>query len=617
MALRSGRTRGEGRERTYLPLGAVRRTQLITTYGVGSMIALGDQSFIISGLDTWKVGQRPDLREFRLQTRLGVKGFYLPPASDPPAGDGVRVRRFPEMYTCPGSDVLTKDGCDHNLRRYREFNAPRNKSECASCGGPLTPSRFIVACEYGHLDDFPYWKWVHVGTPRGEETSTHQLSFHTTGRTASLRSIIIRCSCGKEASMEGAFGRGAMESIKYACNGGRPWLGREAREHGCSKMPRTLQRGSSAAWFSVVQSALSIPPFSQQLHDDIYKYYAMWKGEEDSVIARQAKKEGIVDGLYSAADVVKAVRDYESYEAGERSDPSVLTGFEAADLLRVEEYKQLTREVETTHFECVRPKPDPNAPLPRGLSQTMLVKRLREVRALQAFTRVEAPMGGDERQRLAALSVNEVDWLPGVEVVGEGVFLRLDDQLLRQWESPAGAGSPEPRARQIRDHHNTVLRRRAAAAGRPVVESPVSARFVLLHTLAHVMINEWSLDAGYPAAALRERLYVSSEMAGVLIYTATSDSAGSLGGLVSQGESCYLKSSLESALRRILWCSADPLCMESEASGADSLNLAACHACVLLPETSCETNNSFLDRAMLISTPNGQTAGYFSVDAPH
>ncbi|MGH3902634.1 MAG: DrmB family protein [Pseudonocardiaceae bacterium] len=609
MALRSGKHRGEGREQTRQRLGAVRRTQLITTYGVGSMIAVGDQSFIVSGLDTWKVGQRPDLQEFRLQTRLGVKGFHLPPSSDPPAGDGVRVRRFPEMYTCPGS--LTNDGCEHNLRPYREFNSPTNKSECAACGEPLTPSRFVVACEHGHLDDFPYWEWVHVGRPRGRETSTHRLSFRTTGRTASLRSIIIRCSCEKEVSMEGAFSPSAMKSIKYTCRSGRPWLGRDAREQECSQTPRTLQRGSSAAWFPVVRSALSIPPFSQQLHDEVHKYYPMWQGEDDSLIIRQAEKAGIIGDRYSAAAVIQAVRDYESYEAGERTDPSVISGFEAADVLRVEEYRQLSHEADTPHFACARPTPDPDAPAPSGIGRTMLVKRLREVRALQTFTRVQAPTEGDQKERLAALSLDAVDWLPGVEVIGEGVFLRLDDTLLRQWESPDRLGSSEPRARQIRNHHNTLLRKKARS-GRQVPESPVSARFVLLHTLAHAMINEWSLGAGYPASALRERLYVSGDMAGVLIYTATSDSAGSLGGLVSQGEPRYLKNTLESALQRIEWCSTDPLCMESEAAGADSLNLAACHACVLIPETSCETNNNFLDRAMLIGTPDGRTDGYFS-----
>jgi hypothetical protein len=160
------------------------------------------------------------------------------------------------------------------------------------------------------------------------------------------------------------------------------------------------------------------------------------------------------------------------------------------------------------------------------------------------------------------------------------------------------------------------LRNRAkmAQSSTPIddIRSPISPRYVLLHTLAHALINEWSLEAGYPAAALRERLYVANDMAGVLIYTATSDSAGSLGGVVAQGEYAFIRTSLESALSRVSWCSQDPPCMESEASGTDSLNLAACYACVLLPETSCETNNTFLDRAMLVGTPDDPSIGFFS-----
>jgi hypothetical protein len=147
-----------------------------------------------------------------------------------------------------------------------------------------------------------------------------------------------------------------------------------------------------------------------------------------------------------------------------------------------------------------------------------------------------------------------------------------------------------------------------------IPESPVIPRMILLHTLAHALINEWSLDAGYPGSALRERLYVSSGaegMAGILIYTATSDSAGSLGGLVAQGEPNRLRQTFASALERVSWCSADPLCMESEASGTDSLNLAACHACILLPEVSCELGNSFLDRAMLTGAPGASGVGMF------
>lgn len=135
---------------------------------------------------------------------------------------------------------------------------------------------------------------------------------------------------------------------------------------------------------------------------------------------------------------------------------------------------------------------------------------------------------------------------------------------------------------------------------------------VLLHTLAHVLINEWSLEAGYPAAALRERLYAADDMAGVLVYTATSDSAGSLGGLVAQGEPDLLDRTIRSAVHRAEWCSSDPLCVESEASGTGGTNLAACHACVMLPETSCEHNNILLDRALLVGTPDDPHVGFFA-----
>lgn len=137
---------------------------------------------------------------------------------------------------------------------------------------------------------------------------------------------------------------------------------------------------------------------------------------------------------------------------------------------------------------------------------------------------------------------------------------------------------------------------------------------VAIHTLAHVLIDQLSLDAGYPAASLRERLFVDDEMAGLLIYTASSDSAGSLGGVASQAEQEPFASALHEGLIRLSWCSADPVCVEAGASGTDALNLAACHACVLVPETSCELNNTFLDRALLFGSPenNQENGGLFS-----
>ncbi|MBG0814846.1 DUF1998 domain-containing protein [Planomonospora sp. ID82291] len=589
---------------------------MITTYGVGAMVAVGDRSYIVSGLDGWKVDEAFSIREPRLQYWLKVHGFKLPPAADPPAGDGVRVRLFPEIYSC--------SNC-HALKEFRRFGSPRGKSQCGACERPLTPSRFVVACENGHLDDFPYFAWVHKKTSPADASSDvrHELTLHSTGRTASLRSVVVRCSCGKAASLEGAFGKGAMRALGISCSGRRPWLGRGSEQRDCPAAPRTLQRGSSAAWFPISRSAISIPPWSQTIQKRIDPYYATFKTllerqVDENIVIETIRSSGVLKGArFTEWNVLEAVRRRQGLEAAEHPDPEEWSGFEPAGELRREEYEQLlfgTANVDQgDDFECVAPSGDSGTSLPRGIGRTMLVKRLREVRALQSFTRVEMPtaLAGDTRR--SAMSNTDVGWLPAVEVSGEGVFLTLDAEELRRWETKAG---PRVRAGQIHDNHTALMRRRIMiAAGTAAISeiwSPIDARYVLLHTLAHVLINEWSLDAGYPTAALRERLYVSEDMAGVLIYTATSDSAGSLGGVVAQGEHKRLRISLESALSRVSWCSQDPPCMEAEATGVDSLNLAACYACVLLPETSCETNNTFLDRALLVGTPDDPSIGFFS-----
>jgi hypothetical protein len=238
---------------------------------------------------------------------------------------------------------------------------------------------------------------------------------------------------------------------------------------------------------------------------------------------------------------------------------------------------------------------------------TMAVTKLREVRALTGFTRLQPPSAGED-DRVAKLSMNPIGWFPAIEVKGEGVFFRLPEEQVASWESQS-----EVRARAERIDKN--YRAKFAAQKHPP-DRIVTPRLLLVHTIAHALINQWSLDCGYPASSLRERLFVSEpddsqSFAAVLIYTATTDAAGSLGGVVARADETKLRSSLIGALQRVAWCSADPLCVETDAAGVDALNLAACHACVLLPETSCEGQNVLLDRAMLVGTPDSPGIGYF------
>jgi hypothetical protein len=230
------------------------------------------------------------------------------------------------------------------------------------------------------------------------------------------------------------------------------------------------------------------------------------------------------------------------------------------------------------------------------------------VRAVTGFCRLLPLAPTDDTARVAKLSAAPVDWLPAIEIRGEGVFFRLSEARLEQWEA-----NPDVAARAERIDANY---RNSFALRNQVPNRVITPRFLLIHTIAHTVINQWSLDCGYPAGDLRERLYISGaedsvKMTGLLIYTATTDAAGSLGGVCALLDKNKLRNSILNAFGSAAWCSADPLCIESEASGVDSLNLAACHNCVLLPETSCEEQNMFLDRGMLVGTLDNPGIGFF------
>lgn len=601
-----------GTPRLALPRrGAVRRSQMITTYGIGGLIAVDNESFIVSGIDhaheSWSLDEAPIIHEHRLARVLGVRHFRLPPSSDESSKDGVRVRRFPLWHSCPKCE---------SLQHIRGFNPPPGKNVCTDCDDePLVPSRFVVACENGHLDDFPYWKWLHRKN-REEGASGGcggQMSLGFTGQSASLRSIVVSCTCGvPDVSMEGAFRRSALKDLGVPCEGRRPWL-KDAPTEFCSQTPRTLQRGSSAVWQPVLKSALSIPPWSGGLA-------AKLAGRWDDLRSYKTRMEIEIylKGAFPGDDSISVDAVIELLEAEQQEDPGHEGDPQTAatsryQALRHQEYgslcsgNELDEKGREEQFVCEPPLSDPAILAPLGVGRPMLVKRLREVRALKAFTRVADPESAAEAHE-AALSLVPTDWLPAMEVHGEGVFVRLDEHRLDEWSESLAVAA---RVERMRTNHDRMLRERAGK-DKEAPPSPATPRMVLLHTLAHVLINEWSLDAGYPSGALRERLYTDGTMAGFLIYTATSDSAGSLGGVVAQGEPDRLAVALRSALRRACWCSADPLCIEARASGSGGANLAACHACAMLPETSCEHNNILLDRALLIGTPDDPDLGFFA-----
>jgi hypothetical protein len=558
--------------------GGIRRSQLVTTFGVGAIIPLGEEAFMIADLARWSV-KDADLHEPRLERELRVEGFVQPPASDD--RPDVPVIRFPAWQSCASC---------RRLARHRDFTH-YDLSDCPECSQPLVPSRFVVACEKGHIDDFPYLRWVHRGAvPAG----VHELELLSQGTTASLAGVLVRCSCGAERTMEDAFDKFALRDVTR-CTGRRPWIGGEPEA--CDQTPRTLQRGASSVWYSYTRSALSIPPWSAAASRALDAHWSALRHAPDEALRPMLQGMRVPEKTGFALDeLVEVASARRARERGEATGESSLRSEEYAALVHGQ-----PEALEDVDFSAT-PGVVPLA-LDTLIAQVQMATRLREVRALCGFSRI-LPSRGEGQSSNVVPIVGDDRLLPAIEVKGEGLFIRLSETAVTDWGRRA-------EVRRRADLIGEQDRKRHEQWGvKPLRET--TPKFLLLHVFAHALINQLALDAGYPVGSLRERLYPEEEQCGLLIYTATTDSAGSLGGLISQGEPDLFEPLVLDAIRRCSWCSADPVCIESEAQGVDSLNLAACHSCTLLPETSCEAQNAFLDRAMLVGTPRHPEVGFFA-----
>jgi hypothetical protein len=238
-----------------------------------------------------------------------------------------------------------------------------------------------------------------------------------------------------------------------------------------------------------------------------------------------------------------------------------------------------------------------------------LLEKLRETRAFVGFSRIfpESSLSIEAQRKL--FSSKQLDWLPAIIVRGEGIFLKFDESKIDNWIEKYGSFH-QKRIAEI------VTRFDDLRSKRHQDRKEITPKFMMIHSFAHLLINQLIYDCGYGSASLRERIYVSDDskfkMSGVLIYTAAGDSEGTMGGLVNMGKPRSLEKTIARAIEKASWCSSDPVCVESAGQGPDNCNLAACHSCALLPETSCEEQNRLLDRGVLIGTLMNPKSGFFS-----
>lgn len=592
-------------------VGRLRKTQLVTTFGSGAIVDMPDYSVIIAGTNYWK-SFSPVLHEPNLEKMLKVSHFKEPFVSDSndaePQPD-VPAFRFPYYHFCP----------DENCGRLMPYWAfGDEKDRTCSIGHArrnIVPSRFIAACINGHLEDFPYDWWVHRGDfsecPKEKRNNPLRISF--SDQTGGLESIVIKCmACGATRTMAGCMGRDALRG--YRCHGRRPWLGRKKEYNeptACTCQMRTLQRGASNVYFSVTASALTIPPWSSKIQQEIS---LKWENIE-SILADNPEDiiiRSVVQGVFHSLLVQKICSLDELVNEVKRRYAGSGDGGYSGRNLREDEYRVFCMGDydKDTDLQFRISRTQVPGFLQDFIEDVVLVKRLREVLALRGFRRIspEPPDGEDDQFAgyhqegdCIPLSDCELNWLPAIELFGEGLFIRLREDRTAEWEDTYG---DEYGAMQSRLERSNVG-----------CEN-FSPRYVLLHTLAHLLIRQFSLECGYSGAAIKERIYSTYSdsnvsMAGILLYTSSSDSDGSLGGLVRKGLPDSLEMIFRNMLQEASWCSSDPICINSKAQGYDSLNYAACHACALLPETSCEMRNCLLDRAAVTGTLSNRARGYF------
>jgi hypothetical protein len=646
----------------------LRRAQLIAPGGPGSLQTSVDGVVgIVAGLDHWidEVSRDFDKTEFevhdewRLSEALGVNMFVLPPDHREPFGfsyhaDEVNMNislpalRFPLWHWCRKCKNLEYQ----EIARHRNGSIPCSSCAAATAGETdakrkkkffMIQVQFIALCEDGHIQDFPFREWVHrTLTPNCNKRLKASL------QGATLEGQRIMCECGAERNLSGILGgtysadglefttnlsKNLDTTRQFTCRGCSPWLD-DFDGVGCGQQMVGGLTGAVNNYYPYVQSAIFLPSnvagIESSLLDALQKdgpqvtlkvLLAIEPPLPPAQVASSlvAMRGDVLRG-FTLNDVTNAIEALyfgsdQTQEAGPIPD-------EWRHKIKAPEYVALASgKSSMPSMLKLRPQNrllyNSNGAIQLCAESLTLVDRLRETRALTGFGRVKPKPHlslAHHKSLLRRSSAQGIEhnWLPAYEVYGEGIFFDFGSDRLKNWSK-----RPDVQER-VKPLQQSVHFKREYPNCADLTFLP---RLVVLHTLAHVLINQLVFDCGYTAASLRERLYCSDDgiafpaMNGLLVYTASGDSEGSMGGLVRMGEPDELDRVFEAALDHARFCSSDPICMEigAKGQGPNSMNLAACHSCALVPETSCELFNAYLDRALLIGVPGDPSLGLFSL----
>ncbi|QQR91027.1 MAG: DUF1998 domain-containing protein [Myxococcales bacterium] len=612
---RFGRNKKSGKAELK-PDGQVRQSQMVGSYGAGSMVDLLQHAVIVSGLENWRFegldDQRLFIEEPRLRDRLSERHADLDLGSDryfvrPPYGDdseaspsvGIKALEFPAWFVCQGCQRLLRrndlpSATRKDARRYHECD--RKKPS------PVVPVRFVGACASGHLQDLPWVRVAHMGEETRCPAPELYLKEDPSGDFSKIR---VRCDgCGTTKALASLMGKHS----ELICEGRRPWLPKDSEIEPCEERLRLLVRTASNSYFPLVMSALSVPDPDNQLFDEVSKYQSNFRGQSEKLMRMTLEETEKYQPLLERYGIERVFEAMNAVLEGRTNKRKAIRTAEYEQFLSAP-FEQTGESYSEAESFVARATEVPTSLQP-FLEKIVLVHRLREVRVQFGFTRLEPPTADNQGEfdelsiKRAPLSAGE-KWLPATTVQGEGVFIQLSNKALDEWQQRSKV---QARAKTLQEGFEKSLQ------GQKQNDRPfLGAKFYLLHSLAHVLINAISLECGYSASAIRERIYCGpygddpTEMAGILLYTGTVGSEGTLGGLVDQGK--HIETHLRRAREMAALCSNDPVCashVPSRDHAERFLEGAACHGCLFVAEPSCERFNRYLDRALLVPVVGGE-----------
>jgi hypothetical protein len=606
------------------PDGEIRQSQVISTFGPGAMVDLPDHSVIIGGLEHWDFprGERVRITEPRLEESvselLGRAEIALiaPPAASDDAMSGlsgIKAFIFPTWFVAQVEEQWRDPETQRvyrtrpllpygQLTRGKYLNRDRKLVD-------VVPVRFVQACVRGHISDV---NWVAFVYKSWQANRQGQLWLDEGGAGNDFSDIFVRCEVSKA--------RRPLSDAKVPtghplgrCTGERPWLGVQHRERDCPEHSRLLVRSASNAYFPQSQSVISIPDTDAEISAAVAP---IWEDhlqycESEADVTRERRRQRVAVAIAGFTDAqvwahIQARRAPPKQKSKNPKLPEIETMLSQPDSVGED-------KPEGDFYARVRAPKSAPPWLADKLHRVVLVHRLREVVAQVGFTRFEP----QEPELDGVLDINvkrgalaaETTWVPAVENRGEGVLITFKPKAIDDWLNPERRPGVKARGEELLAGLNARNRQRE------LPELP-GWRYVLpymmLHSLSHLLISAVSLECGYAASSIRERVYALPGLYGVLLYTGTPGAEGTLGGLVQVGD--RIERHLQTALALGRLCSNDPVCSYHRPSDPHEERFshgAACHGCLLIAETSCERRNEQLDRALVVPTVHTPDAAFF------